>query len=263
MLQSVLGVDVWSLLLGIGAGLACGFLNAAASAGSAVALPMLLVIGLDPLTANATNRVPVLIGAVAATIGFQGKKAIPWALAAKVGIPVTIGALAGAALAETVPGRDFALIVTAAVLVALLLVLSKLREAIESAVPHKVHYRPRDIALFLLIGAWVGFISIDGATYMLLALVLAVGLPLVQANAVKIVVAIPMTVIALAVFTYKGSVDWGMGAVMSAGSIVGGYLGARFATSPAGRKGVFYILVTILLAELVHLTLHYGFHTYY
>lgn len=256
-------VDVWGLLLGVGAGLACGFLNAAASAGSAVALPMLMVIGLDPLTANATNRVPVLIGAVAATLGFERKHAIPWSLAARIGVPVTIGSLCGAALAEMVPGRDFALIVTGAVLVALLLVLSKLRQAIEAASPHSnVHYRPRDAALFFLIGTWVGFISIDGATYMLLALVLAIGLPLVQANAVKIVVAIPMTVIALTVFTYKGSVDWSLGMVMSVGSVVGGYLGARFATSPSGRKGVFYLLVVILLAELVHLTLHYGFGTY-
>lgn len=262
MLQTVLSMDAWGLLLGVGAGLACGFLNAAASAGSAVALPTLMVIGLDPLTANATNRVPVLIGALAATLGFEGKKAIPWPLTGKVGIPVTIGSLCGAALAETVPGRDFALIVTGAVLVALLLVLSKLKKTIESATAHSVHYRPRDAALFLLIGTWVGFISIDGATYMLLALVLGIGLPLVQANAVKIVVAIPMTVIALAVFTFKGSVDWGLGAVMSAGSILGGYLGARFATSPVGRKGVFYLLVTILVAELVHLTLHYSFGTY-
>src|ERR1700677_4877112 len=63
MIASGWGYDSWSFLLGFGAGLACGFLNTAASAGSAVSLPILMMIGLDPVSANATNRIPVLIGA--------------------------------------------------------------------------------------------------------------------------------------------------------------------------------------------------------
>ncbi len=71
MIAGGLGYDVWSWLLGLGAGLACGFLNTAASSGSAVSLPILLMIGLDPIAANATNRIPVLIGALAATMSFH------------------------------------------------------------------------------------------------------------------------------------------------------------------------------------------------
>jgi uncharacterized membrane protein YfcA len=47
--------DLWILLLGLGAGAASGFLNTAAAAGSAVCLPILMLIGLDPVTANATS----------------------------------------------------------------------------------------------------------------------------------------------------------------------------------------------------------------
>jgi uncharacterized membrane protein YfcA len=121
--------DIWSLLLGLGAGLACGFLNTAASSGSAVSLPILLMIGLDPVSANATNRIPVLIGAVAATASFHKRKALLWGLAVKVSLPVAIGAPAGAGLAEILPGRDLALIITAAILVALALLFTKLKQA--------------------------------------------------------------------------------------------------------------------------------------
>src|SRR5262245_13116300 len=114
----LLGYDIWALLLGMVAGLACGFLNTAASSGSAVSLPILMMIGLDPISANATNRVPVLIGAMSATASFHRGKTLPWALAAKVSLPVTIGGLIGAGLAEILPGRDLALIITAAVLAA-------------------------------------------------------------------------------------------------------------------------------------------------
>src|SRR5919198_5594284 len=94
MVPSWLEYDIWSLVLGVGAGLACGFLNTAASSGSAVSLPILMMIGLDPISANATNRVPVLIGAVSATASFYHRKALPWALAVKVSLPVLIGDLA-------------------------------------------------------------------------------------------------------------------------------------------------------------------------
>jgi hypothetical protein len=119
MIASGWGYDIWSLLLGFGAGLACGFLNTAASAGSAVSLPILMMIGLDPVSANATNRIPVLIGALSATARFHQRKALPWEVALKVSLPVLMGGLIGAGLAEVLPGRDLALIITAAVLVAL------------------------------------------------------------------------------------------------------------------------------------------------
>ena len=106
MIPGWLESDVWSLVLGVGAGLACGFLNTAASSGSAVSLPVLMMIGLDPISANATNRVPVLIGALSATVSFSQRKVLPWALAVKVSLPVAIGGLGGAALAEILPGRD-------------------------------------------------------------------------------------------------------------------------------------------------------------
>jgi len=250
--------DIWSLLLGLGAGLACGFLNTAASSGSAVSLPMLLMIGLDPVSANATNRIPVLIGAVAATASFHKRKALLWGLAVKVSLPVAIGALAGAGLAEILPGRDLALIITAAVLVALVMLFTKLKQAIESATSETVRYGVR---VFMGIGVWLGFIVLDGATYLLLALTLVVGLPLIPANAIKSATIVPSTLVAMIVFACKGNIDWTLGAVMGVGSIAGGIFGARLATSPQARQWVLLLLVVVLSLELVHLAIHYVFKT--
>jgi uncharacterized membrane protein YfcA len=257
-----LGYDIWSLLLGLAAGLACGFLNTAASSGSAVSLPILMLIGLDPVSANATNRIPVLIGALSATWSFHQRKALLWGLAAKVSLPVAVGGLAGAGLAELLPARDLALVITAAVLVALVLLFTKLKQAIESATSDTIHYGPREFLLFIGIGVWLGFIVLDGATYMLLALTIAVGLPLIHANAIKSAALVPTTIVAMLVFAYKGDIDWTIGAIMGIGSIVGAVLGARLATSPQARRWVFILLVIVIGAELVHLTWHYVFQTH-
>ena len=243
------------------AGLACGFLNTVASSGSAVSLPILMAIGLDPLTANATNRLPVLVGAVSATGSFQRRKAVPWRLALKACIPVTIGAALGAVIAEFVPARDLALLITGAVLFALIMLFTKVTAAIASAAAHEPRYGAREMLMLFGIGIWLGFIVLDGATYLLLALTLAVGLPITGANAVKSVILIPTSLVAVVLFAADGVIDWRVGAVLAVGSVAGGLLGARLASSEAAKVWVYRILVFVIVAELAHLALHYAFDT--
>jgi uncharacterized protein len=262
MMMTGLGYETWALVLGVVAGLACGFLNTVASSGSAVSLPILLMIGLDPVSANATNRIPVLVAALSATWSFHRRQALLWNVGLKVSVPVTIGALGGAILAEILPARDLGLIITAAVFVALVLLFTKLKQAIEAAKSDVVRYGLREFLVFVVIGAWLGFIVLDGATYLLLALTLIVGLPLIQANAIKSALLIPSTIIAMLVFGYKGNLNWTLGAMMGASSIAGGVLGARLAMSLQARRWVFILLVVVITAELVQLTIHYVFKTH-
>lgn len=44
----------------------------------------------------------------------------------------------------------------------------------------------RSIGLIFLVGAWIGLIVIDGATYLLLVLILVCGYALPHANALKV-----------------------------------------------------------------------------
>lgn len=189
--------DFWALLLGAGAGLACGFLNTTASSGSAVSLPVLLMLGLDPIVANGTNRVPVLIGALAATADFHRRRLLPLEMAAKVSLPVTLGGVAGAGLAEWLPGRYLGILITVAVLAAFILLYTRLQQAIRAAESRSERYSLREFCVFLGIGRWLGFIVLDGATYLLLALTLVVGLPLVHANPVKSAALAPVNAIAM------------------------------------------------------------------
>ena len=80
----LLGYDAVDLLLALGAGFACGFLNTAASSGSVVTLPIMIFLGLDAATANATNRLPVLVGALSGALDFARRKAMPWRLAFRI-----------------------------------------------------------------------------------------------------------------------------------------------------------------------------------
>ncbi|HEX2592850.1 MAG TPA: sulfite exporter TauE/SafE family protein, partial [Rhizomicrobium sp.] len=183
--------DIATLLVGAFAGAACSFLNTVASSGSAVSLPILMAVGLSPLMANATNRVPVLIGAMAAAVQFWRKGHIEIPLALKVCLPVTLGAVLGTLYAEALPSRDMGLIITASVMTALLLLFTKVKSALETIQALPTQFGIREFVLLFAIGAWLGFIVLDGATYLLMALVLSAHVPLVQANALKNVALVP------------------------------------------------------------------------
>ena len=248
--------------LAVSAGLACGFLNTVASSGSAVSLPMLIFSGLDPVSANATNRIPVLIGSISSAFSIHRQKAMPWAMVIKAGIPASLGALLGAVLAEMIPSRQFGLLITAAVLVALALLFTRLRQMIESASTGEPRFGLRERVVLFVVGLWLGLIVLDGATYLLLALTLLVGLNLGHANAVKTALLAPTTAISMLIFSYKGDIHWGLGALMGLGSMAGGMLGARLAIGPKAKKVVVPLLAVILGGEVIHLAWHYLFETH-
>src|SRR5207248_8125632 len=75
----------------LGAGLACGIINTLASSGSAVSLPVLMMLGLSPLDANATNRLSVLSGSLMALYTFHANKEVNWRAGLEMAIPATLG----------------------------------------------------------------------------------------------------------------------------------------------------------------------------
>ncbi|MDR5813493.1 sulfite exporter TauE/SafE family protein [Caballeronia sp. LZ033] len=248
-----LSVEIIAMVLV--AGLLCGFLNTVASSGSAVSLPILMSIGLHAATANATNRIPVLVGALAATVGIARKGVIPWRRALKVAAPLALGAAVGALASEHLPGHDLRKVIVGAVIVALILIFTKLKRLLNAAGDSEFRFDARTVALLFVVGIWTGFIVLDSGTYMLLVLVLAAGLTLVEANIVKNFATLFTTTAAMLVFMQHGNIDWRVGGIMGLGSLAGGLIGARIAVSEHARRWIVGLLVTVIIGELLHLAI--------
>ncbi|MDR5820250.1 MULTISPECIES: sulfite exporter TauE/SafE family protein [unclassified Caballeronia] len=248
-----LSVEIIAMVLV--AGLLCGFLNTVASSGSAVSLPILMSIGLHAATANATNRIPVLVGALAATVGIARKGVIPWRRALKVAAPLALGAAVGALASEHLPGHDLRKVIVGAVIVALILIFTRLKRLLNAAGDSEFRFDARTVALLFVVGIWTGFIVLDSGTYMLLVLVLAAGLTLVEANIVKNFATLFTTTAAMLVFMQHGNIDWRVGGIMGLGSLAGGLIGARIAVSEHARRWIVGLLVTVIIGELLHLAI--------
>jgi uncharacterized membrane protein YfcA len=245
----------WALLLVVGA--ACGLLNTLASSGSAISLPALLMLGLPEGMANATNRLPVMIGALMATFSFHRRGQLDWTAARRFVPAAAAGSLVGAFCAELLPNREMGILITGAVLIALVLLFTKIKTALayESTETPQVSFR--SIGLIFLVGAWMGLIVIDGATYLLLVLILVCGYALPHANALKVLLIAVTTLIPILLFSGSGQIAWAEGGVLALGSIAGGHAGAHFSNHPSAKKWAFRILVVVILLEVVHLAWHY------
>ena len=103
----------------------------------------------------------------------------------------------------------------------------------------------------------MGFIVLDGATYLLMVLILMFHYDLIHANALKMLLGVATTLVPIAMFTGHGSIRWPEGLVMSAGSVAGGFIGARLTMHERAKFWIFRILVAVLVLEIIHLGVQY------
>jgi uncharacterized membrane protein YfcA len=240
------------LLLFIG-GFAAGFINTLASSGSAVSLPIFLFLGFSPHVANATNRLNVLAAACSSAIVFASQGKIDWGHAPHVLAPSVCGAVFGALLADWLPNRDLTWVIILAVAMSLILVLVGTNRFLRAPKREHLAFGWPQMGLLFLVGIWAGLIVLDGYTYLLLTLVLAVGYDLVGANALKSIAGIGFTCAAIALFADRAEVEWFAGGLMSLGGIAGAWIGAKLAASERSKVWVFRVLVITIVGEIVRM----------
>jgi uncharacterized membrane protein YfcA len=240
-------------------GFASGLVNTLASSGSAISLPVLMFLGLPPGVANATNRLSLMLGSMMALRTFQAAHLVDWKAGRRMLTPAVLGSIVGVLAAERLPGRDMGLVITAALMVALLLIFTKIKAVLARPQTEPSHLTFSGLALLFVVGIWLGFIGLDGNTYLLLVLLVLFHFDLPQANALKIMLMFSTTVLPVAIFSWSGSIWWKDGLVLSAGSLGGSFLGARLSRYAGARRWVFRLLVAAIALELVHLgAAYYG-----
>ena len=82
----------------------------------------------------------------------------------------------------------------------------------------------------------------------LAGLVLGVGYDLVRANAIKVLIVLIYTPLALGVFIYNGQVEYVSGLTLAAGNMVGAWLASRMAVK-RGPVFVRWILIAVVVVS--------------
>lgn len=237
----------WLLyLLVILVGFVSGFINTLAGSGSLLTLPMLIFMGLPVNIANGTNRVAILLQSIVGVSGFKQKKVFEWRDGLWLTIPSTIGALVGSMLAVNLNEGLMNRIIGGLLVVMFFIILYKPEKWInEQAGSVKAKPSFLTILIFFAIGFYGGFIQAGVGFFLLAGLVLGAGFDLLKANAVKVLIVLAYTIVALVVFIVNKQVDYFLGLVLGAGSMLGAWIATHVAVKQGARFIRWFLLVTV------------------
>ena len=215
-------------------------------------------LGLDPVMANATNRVPIVVGCAVAVWKFHRAGQLPWGLATRLTAPLLAGGLVGVIIATGLGVTRTGLLTTIAVAIAAVVVLLKPSRWLHDRYSEAgQNTGPVVLALLFAVGIWGGLIALDSATYALAVLVLVAHLPIREANAIKVLGLGSVAFLGMIAFAVKGEVEWLWAVPLSAGGILGSLLGTRVALGPNAAKWIFWLLVGVLSFEAIRLSFFY------
>lgn len=222
------------------AALLAGALNSVAGGGSFISFPTLIVTGVPPIQANATNTVALWPGSLASVAAYRRELRSVRHIALLSGASI-IGGVLGAYLLLHTPAATFSHLIPYLLLLATLLfafspaITRRLRGRAghpdQSAQAHGPSRRAvGGIALLQLVTAVYGGFFGGGIGIIMLATLALMGMEDIHAmNGLKTVLATLINGVATLTFIIDRAVVWPQALVMLVGAVVGGYAGAAVA----------------------------------
>ena len=235
------------------AGLVCGFVNTLAGSGSLITLPLLIFLGLPANVANGTNRVAILFQNMVAVRSFHAQKLLDFKRGKWLLIPAIIGAVLGAQIAADLDERLMRLAIAVIMVIMLVVILINPKRWLNDTVSKqdgRIGFV--EIAAMFGVGLYGGFIQAGVGIFLLAVLVLVSGYDLVRGNALKVLVVLGFTPLALVVFVMNDQVLWSVGLVMASGNMAGAWLGAR-AAAKGGAPFVRMVLIAVIIVSSLKL----------
>jgi uncharacterized protein len=226
------------------AAFAAGLVDAIAGGGGLVTVPALLAAGLPPHVALATNKGQASFGAISSFTSFWMKKGIDRNRAPLGFVCGMLGALAGARVLLLVRPEPLKPVVLVLLLVAAGLVAYP-RKPKTGVARSWAMYGLAPVAFAL--GFYDGFFGPGTGSMLIVAFVLLFGDTLTRASGNAKVVNLASNLASLALFTWRGTVEWKIAIPMAAANALGAFVGARLAVKRGDNFVRFVVLVVVAL----------------
>ena len=241
------------------AGMAAGTINTVVGSGTLITFPTLLALGVPAVTANVSNNIGLVPGALSGAYGYRRELVGQRPRLVKLGPASLLGGLTGAVLLLVLPDGAFKAVVPVLILLGVVLVI--FQPAISKRVAKRAESRggvPEHGELWVwaaVCGAGIYGGYFGAAQGVLLMAILGVGLQetMQRNNATKNVLAALVNGVAAVIFIVVADVDWKIVALIAVGSTIGGQLGATVGRklSPTLLRGVIVVVGCAALASFL------------
>ncbi|ARF78139.1 sulfite exporter TauE/SafE family protein [Kitasatospora aureofaciens] len=224
-------MTLWEAIAVLAAGVGAGMINVIVGSGTLITFPVLLAVGIPPVTANVSNSFGLVPGSLSGVIGYRRELVGQGRRLRRMGTASLLGGLLGALLLTKLPSGAFDAIVPALILLALVLVVIQPRVAKAVAARRRADGDP-DGSLVLLAGVFLtgiygGYFGAAQGVLLMALMGMMLQEDLQRINAVKNALAMIVNGVAALFFLFTSTVNWTAAGLIAAGSLVGGLLGAK------------------------------------
>ena len=237
-------------LLGVASGALVGFsLGLVGGGGSILAVPLLIyVVGIaDPHVAIGTSAIAVAASAFANLLHHGRAGHVKWRCALVFAAAGVGGAFLGSSLGKWVDGRQ---LLTGFAVLMLVVAAMMLRRRSAAGSPD-VKLNKENLPLLLVIGlgagALSGFFGIGGGFLIVPGLMLATGMPIINAVGSSLVGVTAFGLTTAANYAASGLIDWTLALLFVAGGVIGGLTGTVAASVLAAKTGRLHIVFAVLI----------------
>ncbi len=224
-------------LLVVATGLGAGVLSSTVGVASLLSFPVLVALGLPPVVANVTNTLGLIPGGLGGVVGYRSEVREAGPIAKAIVVVCALGAAVGAALLLGLPASVFEAVVPWLILFTCLLVGAQpriaawLRARNGERVAQRRHMSPTTTVFATITGVYGGYFGAGAGVMMVAVLGLGTDLELRIVNGLKTLSLMVGNIVAGLIFVFVADPRWDVVVLLAAGSLVGGYVGARI-----GRK---------------------------
>ncbi len=218
------------------AGLAAGAINAVVGSGTLVTFPVLLAVGLPPVTATISNSLGLVAGNLSGSIGYRRELSGQRGLLLRLLPASVLGALTGAFLLLHLPAATFEAVVPVLIGIAVLLV------ALQPVLQRRLPTRADDdtpvrggrlAALFAgayATGTYGGYFAASQGVLQIGIFGLVLRESLQRLNAIKNVLTFTVNAVAAGAYVVVATdrVDWVAAGLLAVGSLLGGAVSSRY-----------------------------------
>ncbi|HTE98002.1 MAG TPA: sulfite exporter TauE/SafE family protein [Bradyrhizobium sp.] len=243
-------ISVMQGVLGLASGALVGFsLGLVGGGGSILAVPLMVyVVGVpDAHVAIGTSAIAVAANAAVNLSNHARGGTVMWSCALTFAAAGIAGAFAGSIFGKMLDGeRLLALFALLMLVIAVLMLKTRSRIGL-SDVQISWANTPAIVGLGLATGTLSGFFGIGGGFLIVPALMLATGMPIMNAVSSSLVAVTAFGLTTAASYAYSGLISWGLAGLFIAGGIAGGLIGTRSARLLSARRGALNIVFAAVI----------------
>jgi len=237
-------------VLGLASGALVGFsLGLVGGGGSILAVPLMVyVVGVpDAHVAIGTSALAVAANAAINLSNHARGGTVMWSCALTFAAAGIAGAFAGSIFGKMLDGeRLLALFALLMLVIAVLMLKTRSRIGLPD-VQMSWANTPAIVGLGLATGTLSGFFGIGGGFLIVPALMLATGMPIMNAVSSSLVAVTAFGLTTAASYAYSGLISWGLAGLFIAGGIAGGLIGTRSARLLSARRGALNIVFAAVI----------------